>query len=130
MKKTVPLLLFFCVTLFYACKKEVSRSSISGSWTLTNVQGGNMVTIPGEQKHKHVIKFNGNVYEQYVDDKLVVSSNYTLTTGKFSGTGKEMDAFVLENNNYKVFLEIKKKKLILYDGIIAADGTVSTYTKN
>ncbi|WP_442587312.1 hypothetical protein ACSBL2_14815 [Pedobacter sp. AW31-3R] len=130
MKKTVALLLLFCVTLFFSCKKEVSPSSISGSWTLTNVQGGYMVTGTGEQKHKHVIKFNGNVYEKYVDDKLVVSSNYTLTTDKFAGTGKEMDAFVLENTNYKVFLEIKKKKLILYDGTIAADGTISTYTKN
>ena len=115
-------------------KEPVENSNlIVGEWELRDLTGG---MVPNQKpgyppgngdKYKFV---DLHYYERYIDGKVVASGSYSLAKDTCPATGRYMNAFVLEQNApWKIYFEFSNDTLVLYNGIIAADGTISRYVK-
>jgi hypothetical protein len=137
--KTLCLLLSFFFLAFVGCNKVKQQTntsqhhsgSIIGIWELRVLHGGMLASPHGNYYppgNGHRWKFTDSLYEQYADGKLVMSGKYSLSKDTCPATGTYMDAFKLEqNSSYKTFFEFSSDTLVLYNGVIAADGTISKY---
>lgn len=107
--------------------------ALQNTWELRNVYGGYRTpgtspnTSPG---NKNIWKFTDSTYEQYVSGVLQKTGKYTVTKGTSPATGRLMDALILDNNTTtKLFFEFANDTLVLYRGIVAADGTIEKYVR-
>jgi hypothetical protein len=136
--KTLSLLFTFFLIASVGCHKAEEKTntnqhhsgSIIGTWELRVLYGAMLANSPGNYYpgNGHRWKFTDSLYEQYADGKLVMSGKYSLTKDTCPATGTYMDAFKLEQNfSYKTFFEFLNDTLVLYNGVIAADGTISKY---
>jgi hypothetical protein len=154
MKCIIPLFCVACIILVITgCKKEnksplknklissgymvTDSASLKGFWELRILYGCqtpncNPVFEPG----------NGNTY-QFTDSAYKFTANsvapaYTAidsgryTTGKDTShvTGRYMDFIRLKDDPYsKLYVEIVKDTLTIYDGYIPSDGTIQKYVR-
>jgi hypothetical protein len=148
MKTILPLvLLFMLLNLQSACTKgddaqiaidpvltsDNSPVSLQNSWELRYVYGGyrapnsNPNYAPG---NKNIWKFMDSTYQQYSGGVLQKTGKYTLTKDTAAATGRYMDAMILDKNVVaKLFFEFSKDTLVIYRGVISADGTVEKYVR-
>ena len=121
--------------LVFSCSKSKkippAAADIVGVWELRKVTGGmtGHVTFPPGNGHKYI--FTNNEYKIYVNHNLKESGTYTRTRDVSYITNKETDALILSTYNYKIYYEFEdnNNSLILYFGIIAADGTENKYAR-
>ncbi|MDN3655096.1 hypothetical protein QWZ08_05635 [Ferruginibacter paludis] len=154
MKCILPLSCVACIIFFITgCKKESSSlvknklinsgyivtdsASLRGFWELRILYGCqtpncNPFFEPG----------NGNTY-QFTDSTYILTIKSTspaysvadsgrYTTGKDTsqGTGRYMDFIRLKDDPYRrLFVEIVKDTLTIYDGYIPSDGTIQKYVR-
>jgi hypothetical protein len=148
MKTIVSLvLLFMLLNLQSACTKGDDAQivvdpvltsnngpvSLQNSWELRSLYGGysapnrNPNYAPG---NKNIWKFMDSTYKQYSGGVLRKTGTYTLTKGTSPATGRYMDVMILDRNaGAELFFEFSKDTLVLYRGVIAADGTVEKYVR-
>jgi len=114
-------------------EKKVYSNSLQGDWELRNVFGG--FGPPGRPTNfpagnGHIRSFKDSTFKYYADGKLVDSGTFALTRDTCPATQTLMDAFILSNSyGHKIFFEISKDTLTLYNGVIAADGTIEKYVR-
>ena len=108
-----------------------SSDSLVGSWELRVLHGGMMPSPHGPNYppgNGDRWKFTDSLYERYENGQLVVQGKYSLTKDTCPATGTYMDAFILQQDySYKIFFEFSNDTLVMYNGIIAADGTITKY---
>lgn len=113
--------------------KTESSNSILGDWELRVIYGGFRASNSSPyyaSGNGYIWKFTNSSYQFYSKGHLASNGDYTLTKDTCLATGRFMDALILKQNyNEKVFFEIAKDTLILYRGIIAADGTIGKYVR-
>ncbi len=107
--------------------------ALQNTWELRSVYGGYRApgsgpnTSPG---NKNIWKFTDTTYQQYSNGVLYVSGKYTLTKDTSPATGQLMDALIFDKNaNAKLFFEISNDTLVMYRGLVAADGTIEKYVR-
>ena len=113
--------------------KEVLTNSIIGNWELRVVYGGNMPNPnptypPG---NGDIWKFvDAHYYERYQGTTVTNSGSYQLTNDTCPETGRYMEAFVIDNYGpLKIYFEFSKDTLIMYHGVVAADGVIARYVR-
>lgn len=139
--KCIQLFSFFFVSLIFlvSCDKDVTKNSsiannkiegtgsIIGSWELRIIYG---IQVPGispyfSPEQGNIRKFDDSTYQYYEKGKLSSAGNYILTKDTSQATGRLMDAIILvQEYSRKVHFEILKDTLTMYDGTIAACGTI------
>lgn len=136
--------LFFAAFLIVSCNKEIAKDSsntstriasagsIVGAWELRILYG---VQVPGISPYfspgnGNIRKFDDSTYQYFEKGKLSSAGNYMLTKDTSQATGRLMDAIILvQEHKRKVHFEIVKDTLTLYDGTIAACGTIQKYVR-
>ncbi len=126
-----------CTKQTVSLKKESSFSynSLQGDWELRTLIG---CQVPGcnpnfNPGNGNIWRFTDSTFEAYADHKLVDSGRYYIGTDTCLQTNRVMDFFVNEQRtnlyyNDKIFFEFVDGQLILYRGVIAADGTIQKYS--
>ena len=146
MKSNLLLWSFICVIIF-ACgkaeiessgspvpEKKITETSIVGSWELRELRGG--FREPNAQVYYlagngNTWEFTDSTYRQSFQGDLANHGTYTLTKDTAQATGRLMDAFITNASTYtqKIYFEFNQDTLLLYDGVIAADGTIGKYVR-
>jgi hypothetical protein len=143
MKNSILLsLLFIAFNLLISCTKDSEPEptpapyagpplSLQNTWELRILNGGygppnrNPNYAPG---NGIMWKFMDSTYERYNKGVVHQTGKYMVTKDSSQATGRLMDALLFERNAYpKLHFEIVKDTLIIYMGVIAADGTVEKY---
>ncbi|HSB93011.1 MAG TPA: hypothetical protein VLC28_07845 [Flavitalea sp.] len=147
MKGNLLLWAFICVVIFACGKAEmentppstperkIPETSILGTWELRELQGGfrpanAQVYYPAG--NGNTWEFTDSTFKQTYEGVLANEGTYTFTKDTALATGRLMDAFVMSTNNYlhQIYFEFKQDTLLLYDGQIAADGTIGKYVRS
>jgi hypothetical protein len=74
-------------------------------------------------------KFNQQNYERYVDGKLIESGTFTLKAVKVKINNNEANFSMLTNTNLQQYIKLSSNDLVIFTGVIAADGFESHYIK-
>lgn len=115
-----------------SCKKKSDESSLNGSWELRRVDG---IQIAGADPNfksgeGNILKFSERNFEWYQANKLSASGTFTIQPEVIQINNSKSNYSILFNNNKdKIYINLSGKKLIVFLGVIAADGTESHYEK-
>ena len=105
-----------------------------GSWELRELQGG--FRPPNAQIYysagnRNIWEFTDSTYKQSFQGEFASVGTYTLTKDTALATGRLMDALNIGDGIYKhqIYFEFNQDTLLLYNGQIAADGTIGKYVR-
>ncbi len=140
MKQTIPLsALILSILIIASCHrsksvddKKVYSNSLEGAWELRELRGGMIAGLspyysPGNGQ---IRAYKDSSFKFYVNGKLTDTGTFTLTRDTCPATHTLMDAYIISTAyGHKTFFGISKDTLTLYDGVIAADGTIAKYVR-
>lgn len=130
MKNLLQLTLsFLLLVTLVSCKKEASVASLNGTWELKSTIGGYPVTNPSTEKHVLQLRFADQRMEKYDNGKLIESAAYTITAEKKAINENQANYFITTNGDNKQYIKLTKNELVVFEGVIAADGIEMYYTK-
>lgn len=114
-----------------SCKKETSIANLNGTWELRTVVGGQVPSTspnlaPG---NGNLMKFDQQHYEQIVDGKIVENDTYTLTPEKAKVNNQEANFNMATTNHGHRYIKLSARSLVIFVGVIAADGFELHYIK-
>lgn len=132
----VVILLTACFAGCTSSNKEITQQKLKtnilpGVWELRGVTGGMKLYNPDDYKpgNGDLWRFTDTYFARVYHDSLFNSGSYTVTnTGVDMNTNRTINQFVFDNTPAESF-ELKNDTLHIYNGIIAADGTISHYVK-
>ena len=110
---------------------HLSIDSLPGVWELRGATGGMRVPDPNDYKpgNGNIWKFTDNHFERILHDSVYNSGSYTVAnTGEDMNTGRKISQFVFNGTPAELF-EIKNDTLNIYNGMIAAGGTITHFIK-
>lgn len=135
MKKFLTLSLCLGLLLLITnCKKktiEPTEADLNGSWELRYLAGIQVAGMDPNYKpgNGNLLKFNQQNYERYDSGKLVDSGKFTIKPEATTVNSSQTNYSILLKNETKLYLNLSAKKLIVFNGVVAADGTEATYEK-
>jgi hypothetical protein len=130
MKNLLQLTLSFLLLItVVSCKKEASVSSLNGTWELKSMIGGQPTTSPNTEKHVSQLRFADQRFEKYDDGKLTDSGSYTITAEKKEINNNQANYYLTTHGDHKQYIRLSKSELVVFEGVIAADGVELYYTK-
>jgi hypothetical protein len=132
MKNVLKLALGLLLVLsVLSCKKEVSVSNLNGTWELRYLVGGQIATASPnyEPGNGNRIIFKQQKFERYDDGRLVESGTFTLTPEKAKVNNEVANFSLITDNNLKQYIKLSPKDLVIFTGVVAADGTEAHYVK-
>jgi hypothetical protein len=125
-------LLFVLLLGFAGCKKENFDTSINGTWELRHVLGGQIAGASPDiaKGNGDIYKFDGKNYERFNNGKSIEKGTFTLTRENLPVNNSNANgSIVFSGFPIKCPVNLSKKKLVIFIGMIAADGIESTYEK-
>ena len=113
------------------CKKKSAETNLNGTWELSSVNGGQVAGVsPNIESGKgNLLKFSGQNYEKYIEGKLVSSGTFSLKKEAEVAVNKNKANYSILFGDEKLLVNLSAKQLIVFDGVIAADGFESIYKK-
>lgn len=132
MKNYFKLSLSVCVmTVLVSCGNKKATSPIEGTWEITHVAGIQVAGVdPNFKKgNGNVLKFSGDHFEKFTDGTKVESGVFSLQPESELINNSKSNYALSLNDAEKVSVLLSDNKLVLFNGIIAADGTEVTYEK-
>ncbi|OLY93348.1 hypothetical protein SAMN05444008_107152 [Cnuella takakiae] len=110
-------------------KKQIT--SLEGEWELRVIYGGMLPQGSGPNLQPGTgnrWKFTADTYQMIPKDGPVTTGTYSRLKDSSLQTNRMMDAILLKDaGNAIVHYEFNIDTLILYSGMIAADGTIQKY---
>jgi hypothetical protein len=132
MRNKLYFLPVFVLLIVTGCNKDASsrKDSLTGAWELRSWYGGYSATGGGNVNpgNGNIYAFTENTYRYYVNNTIQDSGTYSIIQSVNPNTGEPMQA-ILMDSAYTMPYSVDKNTLTLYNGPIAADGTVSKYAK-
>lgn len=120
-------------TVFISCAKkpDATGPGLDGEWELRHVNGIQVANVnpnfaPG---NGNILKFNNGKLEKYSNGKLVDTMSYTIQKDTMKINNTQSSYRIDYANHSKQYFKLDSGKLVIFDGMIAADGTESTYEK-
>ena len=133
-RKTImrPMLItIFSLTLFLACKKantpKHGADSLIGKWELRHSIGGFAPQSSYPPGNGRIMILTDTTLESFSPGGYHSTQSYTKGDGYSYQTGRQMQAIVIDN--YKTFYEFSGDTLVLYSGVVAADGTITKWLR-
>lgn len=133
-----------CLLILSGCGKNAGSAtkelspqvgkSLWGYWELRDLQGGfrqprsDKDYIPG---NGNAWQFQDSAYQQFLNGSVVGEGQYSHIRDSAAATGRIMDGIVIRSGEIEreIFYEFKQDTLVLYEGHIAWDGTISKYVR-
>lgn len=123
------------VTFLGSCKKHGSNPGVlTGRWELRAEQGAQIPMEPSD-----FLPGNGTIWEftdgshwKYSDRHTTDSGQYRITRDTISPYQTKMDKLTLihsPSQSWALFFQLSSDSLKIYSGIIAADGSITTYAR-
>lgn len=124
------LILVTSILFFSSCKKDdiLTSSSLQGKWELRAVSGGLTRGASYQPGNSHLLELTTTRFRFEAFGDMISEGNYTISKDINPDNGQSMDQLNF-GNGHSVFYELSGKNLIIYDGSISLDGTISTYEK-
>ncbi|MCD0476306.1 hypothetical protein LPB87_18095 [Flavobacterium sp. EDS] len=125
----IPLVVLFTIV---SCQKKSALEELNGSWELRHIEGIQVANADPNFKpgNGNLLKFEGQKYERYYEGKKEEDGTFTITPEDTTINNRKANYSIMFNKDTeKTYLSLLKNKLILFNGVIAADGTESTYEK-
>lgn len=121
-----------------ACKKDKTTSdqeALNGSWELRSVLGIQVPNVDPNYKagNGNIFQFKNGAFKRYAAGKAIDSGSYTLRKNEMKINNNtathqlQVESKVYATNTLN--LKLGGDKLVIFDGVIAADGSESTYEK-
>ena len=110
---------------------KVNSNVLSGTWEMRGLTGGMVPYNPNSYKpgNGNIWKFTADHFERIYNDSVYDSGSYRVTnTGVDLNTNRTINQFIFNDTPAESF-ELKNDTLHIYNGMIAADGTISRYVK-
>lgn len=129
LKKIVGITLFLAIA---SCEKKSVSDELNGTWELRHIEGIQVARVDPTFKpgNGNLLKFDGQNYERYYEGKKEENGIYTITPEDTAINNRRANySFTFNDNKEKIYVSLLNNKLIVFDGMIAADGTESTYEK-
>ncbi|TPD73386.1 lipocalin family protein [Flavobacterium microcysteis] len=125
---------FGLIVLFtvISCSKKETGPELNGTWELRHIAGIQVAGANPNLKagNGNYFKFDGQNFERYTDGKKTESGSFSITPeDNVAINDKKANYSIKFNNEEKVYILLSDKTLVLFNGIIAADGTEFTYEK-
>lgn len=125
------------IIFFAGCKKDHNAisTSIVGTWELRSVYGGyGMGGGNYSRGNGHIVKFSKTDYQYYDSNQLKKSGTYKIVKlakeTYINGDVRLSNKIIFDNDSGKtLLLRVANNHLFLYNGLVAADGTVTEYEK-
>lgn len=113
------------------CKKKSAETNLNGTWELRHINGIHVAGVSPDfpAGNGNLLEFNGQEYKRYIDGKVVSSGSFSLKKEAEVAVNNTKANYSILFNNEKLLVNLSAKKLVVFDGVIAADGTESTYVK-
>lgn len=114
-----------------SCGKKTATTELEGTWEIRHVAGIQVAGVDPNFKagNGNLLKFHDGNFEKHTDGALVDKGTFSLIPASESINDKHSNYDLLLNDNEKVSILLADKKLVLFNGVIAADGTEITYEK-
>ncbi|MCV9928593.1 hypothetical protein OIU83_13070 [Flavobacterium sp. LS1R49] len=127
-KLTLPFMLLLTII---SCQKNSASDELNGTWELRHIEGIQVAGVDPNFKagNGNLFKFEGQNFEKYNDGKKVETGTFTITPEEMPINNRKANYSITFNNKEKTYVSLIENKLILFNGMIAADGTESTYEK-
>lgn len=125
-------LLLVTLIIQYCKKNNDTPGSYYGSWELRSAEGGLAGYIEYPPANGNIIVITEDSLFEYVNHVLIAKNRFELIKDTLRGYGNDRLADKLLPDpvmGIEGFLERKGNKLILYQGIPAADGVSSIYQR-
>jgi hypothetical protein len=129
LKKTLLTMLFLTII---SCQEKSVSDELNGTWELRHIEGIQVAQVDPTFKagNGNLLKFEGQNYERYYEGKKDENGTFTVTPEDTAINNRRANySFTFNDNKEKIYFSLIKNKLIVFNGIIAADGTESTYEK-
>ncbi|OUL60662.1 hypothetical protein [Flavobacterium sp. AJR] len=129
LKQASVIMLFLTVI---SCQKKSVSDELNGSWELRHIEGIQVARVDPNFKPGNgtLLKFEGQKYERYYEGKKEEDGIFAITPeDTVINNSKANYSFTFNNNKEKIYVLLEGNKLVIFNGIIAADGTESTYEK-
>ncbi|MEZ0007546.1 hypothetical protein ABH942_002928 [Flavobacterium sp. 28YEA47A] len=125
---------FSLIVLFtvISCSKKATGPGLDGTWELRHIAGIQVAGVNPDFKagNGNYFKFDGQNFEKYNDGKKTDSGSFSITPEEnVPVNDKKANYSITFNNGEKMYVLLSDKTMVLFNGIIAADGTESTYEK-
>lgn len=129
LKLTIVLTILFT---FSACKKKSIEKGINGTWELRHVAGGMLAGVDPNIKKGNgdIYIFNNQNFERYSNGKIIQSGTFVISTeSKDINNNHANSAIIFSTSTEKYYTNLSGDKLIIFMGVIAADGVEVTYER-
>lgn len=129
LKLTLSTIILFSLI---SCEKKAEASQLNGTWELRHVAGIQVAGVNPDFKagNGNTYKFEGETFEKYSDGKKVDSGTFVLAPEQdVPVNNTKANYSIIFNKGEKQLANLSGKTLVLFNGIIAADGTESTFEK-
>ncbi len=115
-----------------SCSKKTTGPDLNGTWELRHIEGIQVAGTDPNFKagNGNYFKFDGQNFEKYNDGKKTESGSFSITPEEnVPVNNKKANYSIKFNNEEKTYILLSDKTMVLFNGIIAADGTEFTYEK-
>lgn len=115
-----------------SCEKKSGTPDLNGTWELRHVAGIQVAGVDPNFKpgNGNYFTFKGETFEKFNDGKKMESGTFTITPeDNVAVNNSKANYSISFNKEEKKYALLSDNKLIIFDGIIAADGTESTFEK-
>lgn len=125
----VPFMVLFTIM---SCGKKSVTDELNGSWELRRIEGiqvanADPVFKPG---NGNLIKFEGLKFERYYGGKKEDEGTFTISPEDTTINNRKANySITFYDDKHKTYVFLEKKQLILFNSVLAAGGTESTYEK-
>lgn len=127
-KITVAMVAIFTLV---SCAKKTKATELEGTWEIRHVAGIQVAGVDPNFKvgNGNLLKFHDGNFEKHTDGALVDKGTFSLIPESESINNSQSNYALVLNDNEKVSILLADKKLVVFNGVIAADGTEITYEK-
>lgn len=129
MKKYLFLLLLSAGILATSCKKNRDGSALQGSWELRTTVGGMLPDQTYPPGNGNRIKFTDTAYEMYEKGALTKAGKYSISPESKKINNDTADYKLVLDGTTTYYLKVSGNKIVIFIGVIAADGVEMTYQK-
>lgn len=128
-KLTLSMVMLFTII---SCEKKSGTPDLNGTWELRHVAGIQVAGVDPNFKpgNGNYFTFDGEKFEKFNDGKKSESGTFALTPeDNVAVNNSKANYSISFNKGEKKYANLSDKKLVIFDGEIAADGTESTFEK-